>query len=102
VNHAPSLMETTPGAMRSVTRAGSRVAPRALKTRTAWPSTIPRAVASAVLIQTSSESTRERIGWLPWIECVRARDFGVTRRRGYRASISSSIHVGIGGIAPSP
>jgi len=27
VNQAPSLMETTPGAMRSVTRAGSRVAP---------------------------------------------------------------------------
>ena len=34
VNQAPSLMETTPGAMRSVTRAGNRVTPRLLKTRT--------------------------------------------------------------------
>src|SRR6478672_802 len=29
VYQAPSLIETTPGAMRSVTRAGSRVSPRA-------------------------------------------------------------------------
>src|SRR6185369_10067689 len=94
VYQAPSLIETTPGAMRSVTRAGSRVSPRALKTRTVRPSAIPRAAASAVLIQTSSESARERIGWFPWIECVRARDLGVTRRSGYRESISSSIHVG--------
>src|SRR5690242_1505512 len=102
VNQAPSLMETTPGAIRSVTRAGSSVVPSALKTRTVWPSAIPRAAASAVLIQTSSESARERIGWLPWIECVRARDLGVTMRRGWRASASSSIQVGIGGMAPSP
>src|SRR4030095_11883936 len=42
VNQAPSLMETQPGAMRSVTRAGSTVAPRSLNTRTFWPSTTAR------------------------------------------------------------
>ena len=33
VNQAPSLIETTPGAMRSVTRTGSRVAPRCVPLR---------------------------------------------------------------------
>src|SRR4030095_11295660 len=93
VNHAPSLMETTPGAMRSVTRAGSRVTPRPLKTRTISPSATPRAAASATLIQTSSTSARARTGWLPWIECVRARDLGVTRRRGWGGATGSSLQV---------
>src|SRR5207244_10149624 len=91
-----------PGAMRSVTRAGSVVAPRWLKTRTDWPSTIPRAAASVGWIHTSSRSARERIGWLSWIECVRARDFGVTSRSGYRASCASGTQVGIGEIGPRP
>jgi hypothetical protein len=82
VNQAPSLMDTQPGAMRSVTRAGSMVAPRWLNTRTRCPSVIPRAAASAGCIHTSSRSARERIGWLSWIECVRARDLGVDRRSG--------------------
>src|SRR6185436_1436653 len=102
VNQAPSLMETQPGAMRSVTRAGSTVAPRSLNTRTFWPSTMPRAAASAVFIQTSSRSARDRIGWLSWIECVRARDFGVTSLSGCRPSSGSGIQVGMGEIAPSP
>jgi len=33
-----------------------------VNTRTGWPSTMPRALASAVLIQTSSRSARMRIG----------------------------------------
>src|SRR5262249_35245609 len=68
VNHAPSLIEMTPRAMRSVTRAGSTVEPRSLKTRTRWPSAIPRGAASAGWIHTSSRSARLRIGWLSWIE----------------------------------
>src|SRR5215475_13903757 len=62
VNQAPSLIETQPGAMRSVTRAGSTVAPRWLNTRTFCPSTMPRAAASDECIHTSSRSARERIG----------------------------------------
>jgi hypothetical protein len=46
-NHAPSLIDTAPDAMRSVTRTGNSVAPCALKTRTRWPSTMPRARASS-------------------------------------------------------
>src|SRR5262249_25522367 len=102
VNQAPSLIDTQPGAMRSVTRAGRMVAPRWLNTRTRWPSRMPRAAASAGCIQTSSLSARERIGWLSWIECVRARDFGVQSRSGWLPSSGSGIHVGIAGIAPSP
>ena len=75
-------MDTTPGAMRSVTRARVTVAPRPLNTRTRWRSVIPRAAASAGWIQTSSWSARMRMGWLSWIEWVRARDFGLTSRSG--------------------
>ena len=82
VNQAPSLIATTPGAMRPVTLAGSTVAPWALKMRTSWPSLMPRGFASAGLIHTSSGSTRARPGWLPWIECVRARDLGLHRLSG--------------------
>src|SRR4029453_15963213 len=102
-NHAPSLMDTTPGAMRAVTFAGRRVAPRSLKTRTRCPSVMPRAAASAGWIQMSWRSARARIGWLSWIECVRARDLGDTQCRGWPvAGAGGAIQVGIGGMGPSP
>ena len=103
VNHAPSLIETTPCAMRGVTLTGSSVEPRSLKMRTVCPSVMPRARASAGFIHTSSGSTRASSGWLPWIECVRARDFGLHSISGYFASGSTgSNQVGIGGMAPRP
>ena len=103
VYQAPSLIETTPGAIRSVTCAGRTVAPMSLKMRTRWPSAMPRAAASSGCIQTVSGSTRARCGWLPWILCVRARDFGVHRLSGKRrVSSSGAIQVGIGGMTPRP
>src|SRR5690242_6609569 len=103
VNHAPSLIETTPMAMRSVTLTGSTVEPRSLKTRTFWPSTMPRAFASSTCSQTSSGSTRASCGWLPWIEWVRARDLGLHSISGYfDCGSTGSNQVGIGGMTPRP
>src|ERR1700716_354659 len=87
VTQAPSLIETTPGAMR-------------LLTFTRRP--VERA-ASAVFIQTSSGSTRASSGWLSWIEWVRARDLGLHSISGNLASgFTGSIQVGMGGIWPRP
>src|SRR4029450_8222328 len=57
-------MHTPPAAIRSVTLAGSTVAPRSLKTRTRCPSAMPRAAASAVWSQTSSRSGGGRTSWV--------------------------------------
>ena len=103
VNHTPSFMAATPRAMRSVTRAGRIVAPRSLKTRTSWPSTMPRAAASSEWIHTSRRSARPRISWLSWIECVRARDLPLQSISGWRGSGSTGgIHVGMAATGPSP
>ena len=89
--------------MRLVTFTGSKVEPRSLNTRTISPFEMPRWLASAVFIQTSSGSTRASSGWLPWIEWVRARDFGLHSISGNLASgFTGSIHVGMGGIWPRP
>ena len=103
VNQAPSLIDTTPRAMRSVTRAGTIVSPRSLNTRTICPSAMPRAAASPGWIHTSCLSTRASAGWLSWIECVRARDLGEISSSGWRGSAAwGGIHVGIAGMRPRP
>jgi len=65
-----------------VTRAGIKVAPRALKhAHTLAVRDAPGRRVGRV-DQTFSRSARESTDWLSWIECVRARDLGVTNRSG--------------------
>jgi hypothetical protein len=84
--HRPLVLATTPGRTWSVTSTSATNAPRSLNTRTVCPFLMPRAAASEGFIHSSSGSMRASCGWLPWIECVRARDLGLHSISGKRVS----------------
>jgi len=51
---------TTPGRARALTTALQRYSPRSLKTRTVWPSAMPRSSASSACISTSGSPSMSR------------------------------------------
>src|SRR5512136_3018995 len=68
---APCGISTTPGMMRSVTRAGMIIWPLSLNTRTWSPSLIPLAWASPALINTAWVCNSRSHGRLSYWECAR-------------------------------
>ena len=73
--HAPWGIASTPGMMRGVTRTATTSAPRSFSTTTRSPATTPRRCASRGFICISWGETAASSSTLPYVECVRWRQW---------------------------